>query len=98
MTERQTVLFVSAAKLGHACGLETPREWLVNYILHSAQFDIGEVRPGEMVGAYHQFFIDSSSCEGEENHWAKMSDAKFEEWACSYVREKLERVQTIANA
>ena len=82
MTKKEKEAFLDVAKQGHACGLESPREWLANYLMNGNQFEsCNEVdgKVNDIVKAYHQFFIESSSCPGEFKMWSEMSSTHFQE-------------------
>lgn len=69
MTPEQKDIFISVARMGWACGLNHPYEWLSNYLNHTMNFlpyDQIPAQEEKVIGAFVAFFKETACCPEED--------------------------------
>ena len=86
MTDEQKEVFIHMASLGVACGLETPKEWLRNYVrslVHGPYTEIPTKKNAAYM-AFAAFYRTTAGSPEEDDELHSMTDAQLVERYGSY--------------
>lgn len=91
LTQENKDYFISAARMGIACGLEHPYEWLMNVLMHSMNlFAYSEIPQEETkyLNAFLAIYKSSPSCPEEERELRHMTRDEFYNHVCEWFKKK----------